>query len=143
MPHKVISGHHTTLSVGGTDIAGRVTLSGPNIEVGTQETTNLDTNNYKTYRPTIADGGDCSGEIQFDPDDTSHLVLLGLLGAPEEKTCVLTFQTETPATATFQGILTGFEVSGMGVEDNLTASFTIKVTGPVVFSTSPVEEEEG
>lgn len=129
----VIEGHGTLLKLGDDTIAHRVTISGPTRQVGTAETTDLDST-AKTYRATLADNGEVSLECWFDPDDDSHIALEDLVNSPELATWSLVFPTATPTTYTFSGILTGFELSGMEVEGNLTASLTIKISGGITKS---------
>lgn len=121
-----------------TVIAQVVSLDGPSLEMGTAETTNL-ASTVKTYRPTLPDGGELSGTIQYDP--TAHATLSALMltnaaqaqpSTSEPGGCYwrLTFNdlATFPGTqVTFTGILTKFQPKGMEAESNLEADFTIKL----------------
>lgn len=129
----IVPGKGTLLKLGSSTIAQRVSISGPSRQVGTVETTNLDSTT-KTYRPTILDNGELSLDIEFDPDDATHISLEDLMTTPAVSTWALVFADATPSTYSFSGILTGFEIGGMEVEGNLTASLTIKLTGAITKS---------
>ena len=70
----------------------------------------------------LHDPGELSFDIQFNPDTDPPIDQ-----APEE--IVLTFPST--ATWTFQGFMTGYEPS-TPIEDKMTASVTVKVSGAVV-----------
>ena len=137
MPHvtAVNPGKGTLLQYGSgsptlvyTTIAQRVSIDGPEIEVGTADTTTLDSST-KTSRPTIPDGGELSGTLFFDPQDPTHLFLYALLSSPAITPFQLIFNDVGPTTWAFNGILTKFKPNGMEVESNLGADFTIKLNG--------------
>jgi hypothetical protein len=115
---------------------GNITsISGPESEVGSVETTVL-TSTRKTYRYTIVDPGELSFELDFDPTDTTaHILLAGLQDAPAIHSWQITYATvPTSKKATISGFLTKFAPNAGGVEENLTAAITIKLTGPIVWT---------
>jgi hypothetical protein len=119
-----------------TAIAQVVSLDGPSAEVGTRETTHL-TSTAKTYAHTILDSGEVSGQLEFDPKGTSHAILLGLLSTPLSDVqwqMLFADATNGPSTATFVGVLTKFAPTGIEVEANLLADFTIKISGGVTWA---------
>ena len=109
-------------------IAQRVSIDGPEIEVGTADTTTLDSST-KTSRPTLPDGGELSGTLFYDPQDTTHLFLFNLLATPAITPFQLVFADTAGTKWTFMAILTKFKPNGMEVESNLGADFTIKLNG--------------
>ncbi len=113
-----------------TTVGQRVTITGPSIEVNNADTTHLDSATV-TNRPTLADGGEVSLQIFFDPTDTvSHQTLAGLASTKLITNFKLIFAVTGPNnTYTFAGFLTKYEVSGMEWSANLTADITIKVNG--------------
>jgi hypothetical protein len=120
-------------------LIGNITISGPESEVGSVETTIL-TSTRKTYRYTIVDPGELSFEIDFDPTETTtHTKLAALQDQPAIHSwqiiipCMLA-GVLTPKTATVSGFLTKFAPNAGGVEENLTAAVTIKLTGAIVWS---------
>lgn len=120
-----------------TTIAEVVSISPPKISVGSVETTHL-SSSRKTFRPTIMDGGEVSFEIHYDPDETTHSALTTLATATAAnqaaKNWRITFTDATPATYTFSAFVTGFEVGQVGVEENITATITMKVSGAVTIA---------
>jgi len=114
---------------------GNITsISGPESEVGSVETTVL-TSTRKTYRYTIVDPGELSFELDFDPTDTSsHTLLAGLQDVPALHSWQITFATTPAKKATVSGFLTKFAPNAGGVEENLTAAITVKLTGPIVWT---------
>lgn len=71
----------------------------------------------------LVDWGELSVELQFDPGDDPPINT-----DPEE--IIITFPNSAATTWTFQGFMTGYEPSAP-LEDKMTASATIKVTGDV------------
>lgn len=144
MPAEVIPALGTTIAVdklGGETptysvISQVLSIEGASNEVGSIETTHLQSAR-KTYRPGLPDGGEVSFEVEYDPSDPDHKFLRGLADEPEILSWQVSYPTEPKATLdTFDGFLTGFTPSAGGAEENLTASITIKVTGPVVTTTA-------
>lgn len=133
----VIPGHGTllkiTISSVLTNVAQRVTIDGPEMSVGTAETTNLDST-WKTYRPTIPDGGTLSGTLQYDPNDASHEFLFTMISSPPQAGVVMNLVFKDTTVAAFTGILTKLKPTGMEVEENLEAEFEIKVSGPITIT---------
>lgn len=111
-------------------IAQRVKLDGPELAVGTRDTTNLDSS-VKTYAPTIPDSGKISGTLQYDPQDASHLFLFTLYASPPAGGNAMTLVFSESTSFGFTGILTKLKPTGMEVESNLEAEFEIQVTGAV------------
>lgn len=119
-----------------TPITQIVSVEGASNEVGSIETTHLGSTR-KTYRPGLPDGGEVSFEVEYDPADTEHKFLRGLADEPEILSWQISYPTLPKATLdTFDGFLTAFTPGAGGAEENLTASVTIKVTGPVVTTTA-------
>jgi hypothetical protein len=116
-----------------TTVAQRVSIDGPEMSVGTAETTNLDST-WKTFRPTLPDGGTLSGTLQYDPKDASHAFLFTLISSPSQTGNVMNLVFKDGTIAAFTGILTKLKPTGMEVEGNLEAEFEIKVTGAIVIT---------
>jgi hypothetical protein len=115
-------------------IGNILNITGPSAEVGSVETTVL-TSTRKTYRYTIVDPGELTFELDFDPTDTtSHTLLAGLQDAPAIHSWQISYATTPAKKATVSGFLTKFEPNAAGVEENLTASVTVKLSGPIVWS---------
>ena len=112
-----------------TNVAQRVSLDGPEMEVGKADTTHLDSS-CKTSRPTIADPGELSGKLWYDPQDAIHKLLFGFIGTTsntEEFKLVFADATNGPTTWAFNAWLSKFKPTGMEVESNLEADFTLQL----------------
>jgi len=116
-------------------LIGNITsITGPSGEVGTVDTTVL-TSTAKTFRPTLPDPGELTFELDFDPtDSTTHQKLENLAITPAMHGWQITYATTPPKICTVQGMLTKFEPSAGGVEENLTASVTVKCSGAPVWT---------
>ena len=119
-----------------TTVAQIVSLDGPEREVGTRETTII-TSTVKTYAPTIPDNGEVTGKLLYDPKGTTHAVLETLIATPSLEKWEFLLPDTTGTTLAFDGILTKFAPTGLEVEANLEADFTVKVSGPVVLTDAP------
>lgn len=128
----------------GVDMSGGTTfvtigqvrdISGPSLGRDTVETTTRDSSNaWREFIKGLKNAGEVTFEVVFDPDLSSHSYATGILSDfASESTLAkwrISFPDTTPTTFTFGGIVTTFETS-MPMEDALTASVTIKVTGAV------------
>ncbi len=102
-------------------------------EVGTVETTNLSSSS-KEYLETIPGGSELSATIQYDPDEATHQTLTGLINSPATAFWKVTTTDATPATYSFAGILTKFDISGMESESVVEASISIQPTGALTIA---------
>lgn len=132
-------GHTCTIGITGeTAIAQVLNIGGPSISRETIDTTDADaTDDWRTFIASYIDGGEISLEINYDPDNATHKyadhgILFGFSRTSVEN-YTLTFSDATPTIWTFDGLITGFEVS-MPHDGVLTASVTIKVMGKVALA---------
>lgn len=129
-------GQGTILKNGSTTIAQVVEVDGPEVTVGTKETTNLSSTS-KTYRAQLPDSGTVSATIQYDPADTTHVALTTLINTWPQAAAAYSVTFNTAATtdkATFSAILTKFKPKGMNEDDNLEADIEFKITGLVIWT---------
>jgi predicted secreted protein len=113
---------------GFTTIAEVLDISGPSSSVDTIEVTNMDSpNNYKEYIAGLLDGG----EVSFDCNFTNVASQTNIIADHQNRT-LRNFKMVLPLAGnpawTFAGYVTGFDNS-QPVQDKITASFTIKITG--------------
>jgi hypothetical protein len=119
-----------------TAISQVVSIDGPESEMGTRETHNLDST-AKTYATTLFDGGEVSLDIQYDPKCTTHAILQGLffgktqLADGELWKIVFADVVNGPSTAAFKAIIINLGPNKMEPENNLMASMKIKISGDV------------
>lgn len=98
-------------------------------ETGERDTTNL-SSTVKTNKPTIRDPKDVVFELNFDPSDTDHKYVRDLQDSAVVHGWKVTFPTTTPTTAIFQAWVKSVEgVDAAGIEENLKATITLRVTG--------------
>jgi len=129
---------------GGTsygDIAQVGDISGPNISRESIEVPadHDQANNYKTFFPGIADGGEVTFALNLDPSNGTHVGAsgTGLLGSLEDTdACNLHAWRFTAgdlcggtAIWTFDGFVTGFNTEMGAVQGSMTAELTIKISG--------------
>ena len=115
-------------------IGNVLNITGPESDIGSIETTVL-ASTRKTYRPGLPDPGELSFDIDFDPTDTTtHTLLAGLQDAPVIHSWQITYATTPPKKATVSGFLTKFAPNAGGVDENLTASITVRLLGSIVWS---------
>lgn len=117
-------------------------ISGPSFSRGTIDTTSHSTpNSYKTYIVERWDPGELTFDLQFDPLDTVHSLMIGDLttsvAADDPDDYILRFPNAKAqagfATITFKGFLTSFDISEP-VEGISMASVTIKASGAPTYN---------
>ena len=115
-----------------TNVAQVESLDGPGLGVRFVDSTNLDSTDAEKIVTGLREGRPCSGSIQYDPEDASHAILIGLYTTPAIASWRLTFVNASASTLTFSGILEGFEPTGIEVDGKLMADFNIEITGQIV-----------
>lgn len=121
----MILGTGITITFASGFLAEILDVSPPNLSrISVQSSHMLTPDNFHTFlEGKLTDPGELTVEIGFDP-----ALAPPINDAPE--TIVITFPDAGAATQTFIGFMTGFEPSGP-LEDRMTATVTIKATGPV------------
>lgn len=121
----------TKLKIDSTTVGKLTSISGVEVSADTIDTTTLDTSdNYRTYISGLVDGGEVSAEGYLNDVGTDEATIYGLVGG-EAKACEIEFPKG--AKWAFNGIVTGFS-TGADLEDLVTFSITIKVTGKPTFT---------
>ena len=108
-------------------------ISGPSLSQDTVETTHhTSTAAYRTYVPSLLDGGEVTIEILFDPVLVTHKNDAGgILYAMEQQAVYdyrITFSDSGTTQWDFNAIVTGFEPSA-SFDGELSASCTFQITG--------------
>lgn len=120
-----------------TTIGQRVSLDGPDAQLGIRNPTHLDSS-YVAKRPTLPDLGKMSGKLLFDPNDTVHPVMRAKVfsppAAPDDFKLIFADGFTTPASEVFKGYVTKFTPTGIEVEANLEADFEIEITDSYTFT---------
>lgn len=118
----------TTESPTWTALLNRVKLDGPSFEVGTVETTSLDST-WEEHIPTIPKIGELSGSGLYNPSDVTASRFHGKLTTPVVVGFQLIFADTGSTFWQFDGILTKFQPNGMETTGRLGFDFTIMGTG--------------
>ena len=119
----------TTISVGGTAIGEAISITPPQIKLGTIQTTNLaNSSKAHTFMAGMEDAGEASFEANFEAADFDALAAMAFARA--EIAVVITIPAPNTATYTMQGIITGYSISSIGTGDDIIkCSFTVKISG--------------
>lgn len=138
MPVNVGQGTILEATIGATltPIAQVTEIDGPEVTVGTAETTNL-ASLYKTYRAQLPDGGTVSFTIQYDPAGTTHTQIAEWVNVWPQQLVAwsITFATAGGTDkVTFSAFVTKFKTIGMNENDNLEAECELKISGPTTWT---------
>ena len=111
-----------------SEVIGHITsINGPNVSVDAIETTDLD-DVAKTFIANIYDAGEVSLELEYDPADSDHDVLIDDMLAGTARTFIVTFSDSGNATFSASGFITSFSPTA-AVNDRLGCAVTIKASG--------------
>lgn len=138
-------GFNTALKVGDgaspevfTSVAfvSNISISGYSVD-SVEVTTHDSPNGFREYIAGLADGGEVSFDLVFDPANATHNETTGGLKAIMDSKAVKNFKVEFPLspvkTWAFAGFLTSFEIEA-SMEEALSGSVTIKVTSKPVLN---------
>ena len=118
----------TTLTYDSQLLGDVTSISAPSVSISTIEATDLDST-WKTFIAGLRDGGDVTFELNYNPSGADHQALLADIGGGGKD---FTITWSDLKTTTGNGIITSFTTTA-GMDDKLTASVTLKVTGAVTF----------
>ena len=132
MSANIIEGAGTKLSYSTTsngtftELDAVVSLDLPEISGDEVETYHLGSTLKTTRKGSLCEPGELSGKVYFDPDSTTHQLLLTLAKATTEYYWKITLSDVTPTVYTIQGYISKFKITGIEVNKNVEADFTIK-----------------
>lgn len=114
-----------------TAVAEIVNLSGPSESMDTIEATHMQSPGARReFIASLLDSGEVSGDMNFLPSDANQSGFRSDLNNRVRRRWQMVFTDESSTTYEFDGFVTASEPSAQ-VDDKLSASFTIKVTGEV------------
>ena len=120
----------TALTWAATTVGEIVSIAGPGVTSEPVDDTTL-ADSWKTFLgPALADGGECTLEMLFEPDTVIVGKLEADMIAGTAQATVITFNDTTSTTWTFNALVTGLS-PGATVGDKLSSSVTLKTTGSV------------
>lgn len=109
---------------------GNITgFSGPGGSAAIIDTTNLDSV-AKEKIMGLPDEGQFTINVNYDPDNTSHIALRNARRARTLVAFKITLTDTTATNLTFSGYVTGFAIKGQ-VNEKVTADLTIEIDGAV------------
>ena len=126
-----------TVSTTFVDVGQVRDISGPSMTQDAVEVTARDTNKWRAFTPGLRDGGEVTFDLIYDPNLASHSAtntttgLVSFLLTGTAKTFRLDMSDSNYFS--FSGIVTAFTPESP-LEDAMTASCTIKVTGAVSYN---------
>lgn len=135
------SGFGTILKIGNgataevfTAVSEVVNITGPGESLETIDATHMQSpSNYREFIPSLLDSGEVTLDLNFLPGTAGQTVIRTALTGRTKKNWKLVFTDSALTTYKFAGYVTAFEPSAQ-IDDKLSASCTIKVTGPVTLS---------
>lgn len=134
MPNPVDVGTGASISFGTSGFSAYITeISGPGLTRDPVETTHLGTTGGKTFRPgDLYDGGEVTLSVMHDPSITPPMTS-NQQAETITITCPIPSGLTTGATWVFSGFMTNYNPT-LPLEDKMTASVTIKVTGSLAIT---------
>ena len=117
-----------------TTVAEVTGLGGPSEALELIDATHMESpSGYREYIPSLKDSGEISVDLNFLPADTNQGGLRDDLVARELRNWQLVWTDTGGTTYAFSGYVTAVEPKA-SIDDKLSASATIKVTGPITVS---------
>ena len=118
-----------------TTVGEVISISGPNFERATVDTTNLGTTSARTFVAGMFDPGEITLELNFDNNDAGQVLIEAAVASGAENGWVIEFAqlTDETDTLTFSGtcIVQSFS-NNVAMDEAETASVTLKVVKAVV-----------
>lgn len=140
---QAVPSHGTQLQIGDggspetfTTIAEVLDISGPSVEVDTEDVTSHDSGGWREHIATLVDAGEVEFEINFIPGNATHGPTAGLwqkLVNRAKGNYKLIFPTTPVTTCQFSAYVTNFELEAP-VAGVLRASVTLRVIGAPTWS---------
>lgn len=119
----------TKLKIGANSVAELTSIGGLELSADTIESTNLDSDGWRTFVQGLKDGGEVSISGYFSPADTNGQKALHTLFESGTLTAfIILFPSAMGAEWDFNGIVTGI-TTGAELEDGISFEATIKVSG--------------
>ena len=114
-----------------TTVGEVISISGPNFERGTVDTTNLGTTSARTFVAGMFDPGEITLELNFDNNDAGQVLIEAAVATGAENAWVIEFPATTaegtdPLTFSGTCIVQSFS-NNIAMDEAETASVTLKV----------------
>jgi hypothetical protein len=112
-----------------TTVSDRVSVDGPGIASNDIDGTDLDSAAME-YTPGLPDMGELTLTLNFKPGSVSHQLMFSLAANPVLEPWQLQFPDGTKFP--FDAYVKSFKVSGMAVNEKITAEVGLKLSGTIV-----------
>lgn len=123
----------TTVTIGGTAIAGVRSITG----IGSGSATEIDVTTLastaKEFRMGLQDFGSVQIEMIRNQDDTGQLALFTNMAAQTSASFVVTLPTSTANVITFTGFVMSV-TTDIGADGVVTGTATVRITGDITFT---------
>ena len=114
-----------------TTVAEVTNLSGPSEGLEVIDATHMESpSSYREYLPSLLDSGEITFDLNFLPAVAAQTGVRTDMLNRTKRNWQIVFTDSGTTTYSFAGFVTAFEPSAQ-IDDKLSASATIKVTGPV------------
>ena len=116
-----------------TTIAEVTNISGPEFQLETIEATHMEsTDGFREYLASLRDSGEVSFDLNFLPGNANQKGLTDDLVAGVRRNFKIIWTDAASTPFEFAGFVTSFSANAQ-IDDKLSASATIKVTGPITW----------
>ena len=123
----------TKIKKASTEIVGATTIT-TGMSADVVEVTDQDSSsNFREYMSGLLTGGQITFDVNYDPDQATHVALVADLKAKTSATYNIVLTDPTPVTWSVTAFVVGFEVSAP-IDAQLSASVTLQTTGVVTVS---------
>jgi hypothetical protein len=131
MAIRIGNGAKFKFGSGPTDVGEVISISGPNFERGSVDTTNLGTTTARTFVAGMFDPGEITLELNFDNNDAGQVLLEAAVATGAENAWEIEFAATTaegtdPLTFSGTCIVQSFS-NNIAMDEAETASVTLKV----------------
>ncbi|SFC52274.1 phage tail tube protein [Bacillus sp. UNCCL81] len=127
----------TKLQIGANNITELNSIGGLELSADTLETTNLDSNGWKTFIQGLKDGGEVNISGTFNPADTTgQIAVYNAFNSGALTPFTILFPSSLGASWTFNGIVTNVKTDAQK-EDFIPFEATIKVSGQPSLGLTP------
>jgi hypothetical protein len=114
-------------------VAQVTSITPPSMEVGTIEVTHL-TSTMREHKASIAEPGEASFTIEWDPENATHAQLWTDFQAGNTLGWKIIFVNAGSSEITFNGFITSFPIQELTVDSVAIATINIKIDGSVTIT---------
>ncbi|RMC37496.1 phage tail tube protein [Paracoccus alkanivorans] len=126
----------TADAAGFTELAEVYSFTPPEVSIDQVDVTHFKSpNRRREFIPALSDNGTASAEMNYVPGSATDLLIEGLIGSGDVVDAQATYANGT--VVTFTCSVSGYS-KGIPVDDRMTATLELKVTGEITVTPAPV-----